>query len=655
MYCVSCRTSVAQAELDDRKETSLFNDIIFKDQVGSELVIGTTRPELLPSCVALLFNPNDARYIHLQGRIAHVPLFDFSVPILPDDQVQIDKGTGLVMCCTFGDTTDVEWYKKHGFEFKRSIGFDGKFATHIPHIGGLSVRDAREKIIDLLKEAGLLIKQSAVEHVIGIHERCKNPIEYTVLPQWFVRIVEYKDQFIKLADSIQWAPSFMKHRYIDWVKNLGWDWCISRQRFFGIPFPAWHCASCCTIMIADPEELPLDPEERIPSKPCIKCGGTDFIPDTDVMDTWNTSALTPYIVAELYTKHTVTFGEVQSSLHDFLPLSMRPQAHDIIRTWAFYSITRAWMHDDSIPWSDIVISGHVLAGSKEKLSKSQNNAALAPHTLIERYSADVVRYWTASGALGQDTAFSETQLKIGQKLVTKLWNAFKFIAMHSTDYAYTEATPKSLGLINEWILHAGTLVFERYKNAFDIYEFSEALQHIEQFFWNDFCDNYLELIKDLLFNPDTYTAEHVNATKWTLHHVGLRVLQLYAPFIPHVTEQLYQMMFTSERTAPSLHGTQFQEWHHHHGYAESAVIMKQLLDVVASVRRLKSEHELSLKTEIAQLMVIVTDESYISLLEPHLFWIKGVTGARIITCESGDKEDSHMTRIDEHWYARISL
>ncbi|HSW76792.1 MAG TPA: class I tRNA ligase family protein, partial [Candidatus Saccharimonadales bacterium] len=321
LYCTCCRTTVAQAELDDLQQTTTFNDIQFQSTDGQPLIIATTRPELLPSCVAILFHPQDDRYKKLAGTKAIVPIFGHEVPILADEAVLPDKGTGLVMVCTFGDKTDIEWYKKHKLPYRPSIDLNGKFVPTIPQLAGLSIPDARKKIIELLKEQNLLLHQKQIENTVNVHERCKNAIEYAILPQWFIKVVENAQEFLKSADSINWYPKHMKSRFVDWVKHLSWDWCISRQRVFGIPFPVWYCNDCNEILLADIQDLPIDPQETPYGKPCTKCKGTNIRPEKDVMDTWNTSSLTPYICKQLYRNNDASpFADT-----DFIPMSMRPQ------------------------------------------------------------------------------------------------------------------------------------------------------------------------------------------------------------------------------------------------------------------------------------------------------------------------------------------
>ena len=627
LYCTACRTAVAQAELDDAEKDSHFIDIAFK-QDGTDLIISTTRPELLFSCVAVFYHPHDTRYNHLVGKTVEIPHYNFSVPLLAEDTVTMDKGTGLVMCCTFGDKNDILWFKKHALPYKPSIGNDGRWLETTGILAGLKALPAREKIKEVLTELGVIRGSKKIVHTVTVHERCKKEIEYLALSQWFLSVLEHKKRFIDAAEEIAWYPEFMKSRYKNWVENLGWDWCLSRQRFYGIPFPVWHCQSCQEIIVPKTEELPLDPQEKAYTGSCPQCHSTDIKADTDVMDTWNTSSLSPYIVASFAQDRTTLFGDKSS----FKPLAMRPQAHDIIRTWAFYTIVKASLHHETIPWKDIVISGHVLSTAKEKISKSQGNSPLEPENLLKMYSADVIRYWTASGSLGQDTAFSENQLKIGLKLTIKLWNAFKFLTMH----AAPESTdrPANLGALNEWMLHELSETFEQYKKQLASYELGLALAAVEKFFWTIFCDNYLELIKNQLFHPENYSKEEVDATLWSLHQAGICILQLYAPYMPYITEALYQELYKSRYQEISLHKTEFAQVQKKYSFPESVTTIELVLAVAEQVRKLKTEKQLSLKVELAELIITCTKEQK-DIIEKQSLLIMCITHAHAITCNNG--------------------
>lgn len=651
LYCTNCRTTVAQAELDDMEKGSHFVDIIFKCS-NEELIIATTRPELLYAVNAVFYHPDDKRYQHLAGKQATVPFYNTQVPLLPDPLVDPEKGTGLVMCSTFGDKTDVGWYKKHKLPYKPAIGLDGKFIAGTGPIEGLRAHNAREKIIEHLESLGLVKNKKAITHSVNVHERCKKEIEYLILPQWFLAILPHKQKFIELGDAIEWYPSFMKSRYTNWVENISWDWCLSRQRFYGIPFPAWHCTACKAIVLADEKQLPIDPQEVAYEGTCT-CGSTSFTPDTDVMDTWNTSSLTPYICASLHTgkkKGVLT----QSQETGFIPMAMRPQAHDIIRTWAFDTIIKVWMHNDTIPWKKIVISGHVLSTEKEKISKSKGNSPLDPENLLSLYPADAIRYWTASGSLGYDISFSENQIGIGQKLLIKLWNALRFAQPYIEGIKPGEAQPQKLGIENEWILSSIARSYAGYQKYFEQHEFSLALSSIEHFFWQDFCDNYLEIIKEQLMHPELYTAEEVHATRWTLATVSLRILQLYAPFIPHATETLYGLLFKHHVGVPSIHQTKFAAIQHGALFEESERVMKEILGLLSQVRKLKTEKQLSLRTELATLAISCTQDATSRELASHEKLIKGITRAHAISWHTGPAENA-LREDQTVWHATIQL
>ncbi|MDR3646501.1 MAG: valine--tRNA ligase [Candidatus Babeliales bacterium] len=655
LYCTTCFTSVAQAELDDIEVNSFFNDIEFITSNGQKIVIGTTRPELLASCVAILYNPEDTRYQHLKDAKAIVPIYGFEVPILADDKVSIEKGTGLVMCCTFGDKTDIEWYKKFKFPFKQSVGLNGKWTELTGPLHNLKVHDARKKILELLKESGNLVNQKPITHSVNVHERCKKEIEYIELSQWFIKILEHKQAFLDMGEKINWYPAFMKSRYTNWVENLSWDWCISRQRFYGIPFPVWHCKDCNAFLLPELKDLPMDPQEsKYKDGKCIKCSSANIVPDTDVMDTWNTSSLTPQICYSILKPNENVFENV------WAPMSMRPQAHDIIRTWAFDTIVKSWMHNNNIPWENIVISGHVLSTQKEKISKSKENESMTPDGLLSRYPADAIRYWTASGTLGQDVSFSEDQIKIGMRLITKLWNALRFGFEHLQDFTPEEKDIQNfdgsgLGIYNQWILHNASVCFEKYQNYFEQNEFGLALDTVEKFFWNDYCDNYLEIIKDQLFNPDKYTKEEVHATKWTLVQVGLRLLQLYAPYLPYVTDAIFDAMYQRKTEYNSIHLTKFYQVQHAFGFEKSAYVMEKMVSLISTVRRLKTEQKLSLKVEIDTLTIVSKDENLINKIKDYEQLIKGVTQSKNIKYEVAELTSPMFEQTGEVWDAKVGL
>jgi valyl-tRNA synthetase len=626
LYCTTCRTTVAQAELDSKETSATFNKIIFKSENKKELIVSTTRPELLPACVALFFHPSDERYKNLLGKKAITPVFEKEIPILADELVDKEKGTGLVMCCTFGDQTDVTWYKKHNLPFVQVVGRDGLWTEKAGSLAELKVIEARKKMLELLKEAGALKDQEKITHSTGVHERCGQEIEYLVLNQWFVKILDHKNDFIKLSDEINWKPDFMKARYKDWVQNLKWDWCISRQRFYGVQFPVWYCGDCKEILLAEKKDLPVDPQEQdFPGGVCTKCSGKNIVPETDIMDTWNTSSLTPQI--------NITDRNLS------LPMSMRAQAHDIIRTWTFYTIVKSFYHEKTIPWKDIAVSGFVVSKGKEKISKSKGNSPSDPENLLKNYPADAIRYWAANGRLGVDSVFNEKQFKIGQRLLTKLWNAFRFCKDHIE--AYEKKDSIKLDALNEWVIFHLSETIKNYKKHFDEYEYAFALECAEKFFWQIFCDNYLELIKDRIFNPDEYNSDEIAATQHTLYEVGFGILQIFAPFTPHIAEKLYQLFFSQKEKDISLHTTILDEKRFFCDAKKSVVIIDEVVKIVGLVRKFKSEQKLSLKSEIEEL-VINCDSSMVEYLKTQEKIIAGATKAKKIVYSGAPRTETSV-------------
>lgn len=650
IYCTAYRTTVSQADLEDVTKETLFSEILFKSEKGGNLAIATTRPELLSSCVALFYHPSDTRHKHLAGSSAIVPIFGNLVPILADEKVQVDKGTGLVMCCTFGDKMDIDWFKRHKLTYRPSIGLDGRWLPQTGPLAGLKVAEARARALELLGEQNLIVKQEKITHTVSIYERSKKEVEFLMLPQWFVKILPYKEELLALADTIEWSPVFMKARFVDWVQNLQWDWCISRQRYSGIPFPVWYDKKTGELYLPDQKHLPIDPRDD--AYPGTVPAGVELVPDTDVMDTWNTSSLSPYICEALY-KGTDQ-GMFEATELTFLPMGMRPQAHDIIRTWAFYTMVKTWLHHRVAPWKSIVISGHVLSAAGDKLSKSKGNNPLEPERLLEQYPADVIRYWAASGSLGHDVAFSENTLKIGNKLVTKLWNACRFTREHLQGDEWKAEPVELRGALNEWILSRATTMFARYRECFERNEFGLALEAVEQFFWNDFCDNYLEFIKFHFFEPDKFSKFDVDATRWTVGNVTLRLVQLFAPFMPYVTEELYQLIFKEFVGAPSIHVTRFDAIQKPFGGTKTQSDMQFFLDLVNQIRRLKSEKGLSLKTELGDCVIVAPQPviDFLKTLEPT---VKGMTGAKEIAYATTSTGTSYLQENNGVWRATIVL
>ena len=626
LWCPCCQTSIAQAELENKDVKSYFNYINFSVD-NKDLKIATTRPEFLGGCVAIFVNPNDERYKDLIGKTATVPLYNNQVPIIADEKVAIDKGTGVVMCCTFGDQTDMEWQKEYNLPIKKVMQADGTINPEVAIIGGMKTLDARMKIVEELQKQGLLVKSEKIEHSVSTHERCGNEIEIINSPQWYIDILSIKDELIKAADEINWHPESMKTRYLDWVNNLKWDWCISRQRYFGVPFPVWYCKECGDVMIPEDKELPLNPLEHNPHGAC-KCGCKEFIPETAVMDTWATSSVSPFI--------NMKYGEDDE--RKFLyPMSMRSHAHEIIRTWTFYSIVKSLYHTGQVPWKDLMISGFVLAKKGEKISKSKNNAKMSPNDLLDTYGADMIRYWTASNKLGTDTWFDTKDIESSKRFMNKLWNSAKFVDMHIKDADLSEET--ELQSIDKWLISRCHETFEKYQQQMENYEMGLARQEIDKFFWNDLCDNYLEMAKERLYNPDNKYGDSQKAAQQTLATVFLEVLKMYSPFVPHITEYIYQELYKSKLKDELLSTSKFTELPYDKKYIEFGDAMKK---VVGDVRKYKTERNLSMKEPIEELK-ISTSLDNIRCLRDSILDIQSCTRAEHIDVEKSDETEVTIT------------
>lgn len=613
LWCTECQTAIAQAELETKLLPSTFNYLKFYLENSNDFIeIATTRPELLSACNCIFINPNDQKNSWLLGQKVKVPLYDFLVPILCDDKVDMDKGSGLVMCCTFGDLTDLEWFKKHNLEFKEIILQDGTMSELAGKYKGLSVKDARKVIIDDLIAEEFIIRQENLEHYVATHERCETPMEITIKKQWFIDILSDKQKYIDAGNAISWYPEHMKNRYINWVENLEWDWCISRQRFFGVPFPVWYCKECGSPIFADLDQLPINPLSVEPNKRC-DCGCNELIPESDILDTWATSSVSPLI----------NLGWYDPKIYDdeMIPMGLRPNAHDIIRTWDFYTIVKVLYHTGKLPWNNIMISGHVMAGKSEKISKRKENSKMEPSEIISTHSADAVRLWAATGSLGNDIVFSEEEIISGKKLINKLWNASKFAIMHLEGFdkiledgstltlePFNICEDISLLIMDEWIVQLYNNTLEKYFNYLEKYEIGLALGEIEKFFWY-FCDDYIEIVKNRLYKPEVYGENARKSGLYASYYVMLGIIKCFAIYIPHITEEIYQGYFYQFEESKSVHISSLQTIP-----IQSITDTVKLLEVgdvaieiISQLRRYKSENSLSLKAVIECAIVHLCD------------------------------------------------
>jgi valyl-tRNA synthetase len=611
LWDVDFQTAIAQAELEDRERPGAMHRVRLRCVGGGEVDIETTRPELIAACVALVAHPDDDRYRDLIGQHAVTPLFHARVPVHADPAVDREKGTGLVMVCTFGDLTDVVWWRELSLPVRSVLRPDGRLADvewgapgwesedparaqqAYEELRGTSVNAARRRAAELLEERGALIGEPVpVVRAVKFYEKGDRPVEIITSRQWFERTVAHREELIARGREIEWHPAFMRSRYENWVNGLTGDWCISRQRFFGVPFPIWYPVRADGTpdhdrpILPDAASLPVDPSSAVPDGYSEDQRGAPggFVGDPDVMDTWATSSLTPEIVGR------TDLGE-DGLLDRIFPMDLRAQAHDIIRTWLFSTIVRSHFAHDAAPWRHAAISGWVLDPDRKKMSKSKGNV-VTPMATLEEYGSDAVRYWAANGRPGTDTAFDFQQIKVGRRLAVKLLNASKF-ALNDLPAAGPVTHPLDRALLARL---AG--VIDAATARFDEYDYARALELSETFFWW-FTDNYLELVKGRRYEdrgPGTASASR------TLQ-LAVSVLQrLFAPFLPFVTEEVWSWWQEG-----SVHRAPWPDARELRRELGSAPTEEQALaivaDVLAAVRKAKSQAQRAMRAPIQRAAV----------------------------------------------------
>jgi valyl-tRNA synthetase len=558
LWDVDFRTAVAQAELEDREQTGAYHRIRFERTgtpaspgAGGYVEIETTRPELLAACVALVAHPDDERYQPLFGTEVTTPLFGVSVPVRAHALADPEKGSGIAMICTFGDVTDVTWWRELALPVRAVIMTNGalrqvswgsegwesrdpaRAQQAYDQLVDLSASKARTRTVDLLRESGdLLGEPRPITHQVKFFEKGDRPLEIVTSRQWFIKTVEYKDALITRGSQLQWHPEYMRHRFDNWVNGLTGDWCISRQRFFGVPFPLWYpllddgSVDYKHPLVPDESSLPVDPSTDVPAGYQADQRGkpNGFAADPDVMDTWATSSVTPQIAGG-WLEDPDLFARV-------FPMDLRPQAHDIIRTWLFTTVLRAHVEHDELPWSNAAISGFVTDPDRKKMSKSKGNV-VTPMGLLESHGSDAVRYWSASIRSGSNTTLDATnanQMKVGRRLAIKLLNAARFALM--------QATPR--GPITEpldrGMLSSLSLLVTESTNHLEAYDYARVLERTERFFWS-FCDDYLELVKSRRYGD--FTPEGAASANSAMLVALSTMLRLFAPFLPFVTEEVW--------------------------------------------------------------------------------------------------------------------
>jgi valyl-tRNA synthetase len=629
LWDVTFRTAVAQAELEDRDQPGAYHRVGFSiDESlwdGGKIYIETTRPELLPACVALVAHPDDERYKPLFGKTVRTPLFDVEVPVVAHRLAQIDKGSGIAMICTFGDVTDVIWWRELDLPNRAIIGWDGRIIDEIPaainsargqeifaELVGKTVFAAKARVVELLQESGDMVGEPrAITHPVKFFEKGDKPLEIVSTRQWYIknggRDAEIRERLIELGKALNFVPDFMRVRYENWVNGLTGDWLVSRQRFFGVPIPVWYNLDAngepdyTTILTPTHESLPVDPSSDVPPGFTEAQRGqpNGFIGEVDIFDTWATSSLTPQLAGG-WIEDPEKYAKV-------FPFSLRPQGQDIIRTWLFSTVLRSMQETNELPWQNAALSGWILDPDRKKMSKSKGNVVV-PAEPIDNHGADAVRYWAASARLGTDAAFDEGQMKVGRRLAIKLLNAAKFALSFEVPEGHTTVTEP----VDQAMLLALAEVVKNATDAFEAYDHTKALELAEQFFWG-FTDDYLELVKERAYNAEgKSTAAEQASAAIALRRALHTMLRLFAPFLPFATDEVWSWWQGGSGSVHRANWPTVEEARE--GLDESnAGLLALASTALFGIRKAKSDAKVSMKAAVASATLQAPAELLVSL------------------------------------------
>ena len=608
-WCTNCVTSISREEIEEREESSTLNTIAF--EVGSESInISTTRPEMLHACVAVAVNPDDERYSKLVGKKAVVPIYGRKVPVIADQIVDKGFGTGAEMVCTFGDKNDVLLYHKHGLELVEAIDEHGKLKNS-GELDGMSLKDARAKVLEKLKEKKLLIETTAIKHQVKKHDRCSTNVELLSSTQWFIKTKDFSDKIIESGKSITWDPDFAVQRLIDWAQFIEWDWNISRNRIFGTPIPFWYCADCGEVIAPEESDLPVNPAlEKAKVQKCPKCGSESIVGEQATCDNWVDSAITPLIIAG--------WPDDKNLFERAYPSTVRIQGSDIVRTWAFYTIFMNWALVGQKPIENMLINGMVLGPDGTEMHKSLGNS-IYPEEVLSKYGTDVLRLWVAmSGSIGKDKRFSYEEVDKAKAFITKLKNSAKFV-IKAAPAAIEEQPHKGMGIFDVWVLNRLNMAIKSATEAYDSFNLYAASSKLMDFYWHDFCDYYIENVKHRV--PEPEKGESAKAAAYTLRHVLSTFLQLISPIIPFVAEEINETLGNESLMAQQM--PKYAEKKSGADYVINGVVFSSAIvdidyedagtmlnNVIGEVRKQKAASRIALNKQISSIHINVPEAYY---------------------------------------------
>ena len=637
-WCPRCGTSIAREETIDVDEETLFNYVNFKIAgTHKDVLIATTRPEMLGACVALAVNGKDERFKDIEGKKAVVPIFGRHVPVITDDSIDMEFGTGAEMVCTFGDKNDRALYYRHKLELIEFMDEYGKL-KNAGEFNGMGTADARKAVIERLKADGRLVKQEKIKHTVKKHDRCNTAIEMRASMQWFIRIKDHAQDILDTARSISWTPEHTRQRLEDWAGFIEWDWNISRRRVFGTPIPFWYCKKCGDIVSPERGRLPVNPAvEKAPLEKCRRCGG-ELTGETDTCDVWVDSSITPMVVCG--------WPDNMELFNRAFPTAMRIQGTDIIRTWAFYTIFRTWALTGDKPFEKVLAHGMILATDGKEMHKSEGNG-ISPEELMQKYPVDAIRLWVAlSGGIGKDRPFSYEEMDYARNFINKLYNSALFVSKAIDAAKPGEKEPHNdLGIFDMWILRRLNTTVRKVEEAYDSLDLHEAMDTAMAFYWHEFADYYIENVKHRVYSEGSSMQDSRAAAAYTLRHVLFESLRMLAPVMPYISEEINALfrktsIFQDEfpkhiamekPAAYAMNGLVFASGAVDYDIEQVGVLLNR---IVSDVRNAKARARMPLNKEISSININVPEEYY-RAVEAAAGEIKGICKAGSVNISKG--------------------